>query len=180
MAGGEGPARDSALHAPCTADLGPLTALLWGQCITEGRRLFSSAAPVPPPHPLHPLLKAWEKAPPGRRPRCDPAVTRGHHCPSPPSPDLSRSPRSFTFAPSRSDKRFGPPGADARGALRLWAPAGLARHPFPGSPSHGVATRAPSTGPSQEAAPTASRGGGLRPGRVSPGPDVSSVTFPTP
>lgn len=75
---------------------------------------------------------------------------------------------------------LGPPGADARGALRLWAPAGLARHPFPGSPSHGVATRAPSTGPSQEAAPTASQGGGLRPGRVSPGPDVSSVTFPTP
>lgn len=107
MAGGEGPARDSALHAPCTADLGPLTALLWSQCITEGRRLFSSAAPVPPPHPLRPLLKAWEKAPPGRRPRCDPAVTRGHRCPSPPSPDLSRSPRSFTFAPSRSDKRFG-------------------------------------------------------------------------
>lgn len=59
---GEGPARDPALHAPCTTVLGPLTDPLSPQSgvsvLQKGDSSFCRWL-LPPLHPLRPHLKAW-------------------------------------------------------------------------------------------------------------------------
>lgn len=61
-AGGEGPAMDPALHAPCTTVLGPLTDPLSPQSgvsvLQKGDSSFCRWL-LPPLHPLRPHLKAW-------------------------------------------------------------------------------------------------------------------------
>lgn len=116
MVWGEGPARDPVL-GPLTDPLLPQSGV---STLQKGEGSFCRWF-APPPHPLRPLLKAWGAAwlPGGGRdlratvPALKP-VTRGHCCPCPCSPDLSRPPFSFAFLCLVLSRGLGPPDTNGR------------------------------------------------------------------